>query len=93
MTVLDQMALLRKAILMRHRGPESDSVMESDFMHVRDMYVAGTVFKCLRTDTTGHFTPGLEPFPRGLTPLNRARGVIRPGGDPPIPKNELLTST
>jgi len=31
-TVFDQMALLRKAILMRHRGPESNSVMESNFV-------------------------------------------------------------
>ena len=44
-----------QAILMRHHEPESNSVMESSFMtdiytsqivpklHVRDMYVAGTV--------------------------------------------------
>ena len=53
-------------------------------MHVRDMYVAGTVLGMASTGRTDGRTDGrtrraispprLEPLPRGLTPLNRARG-------------------
>ena len=50
-------------------------------LHVRDMYVAGTVLGMTspdgrtdgRTDTTGHFTPQTGTSPRGLTPLSRAQ--------------------
>lgn len=36
MIVLDQMALLRKAILVRHRGPESDSATETSFVAITE---------------------------------------------------------